>query len=125
MDDSKLKKKIEEHLELIKYNSKSLTEAPERATAFLIMVAILADEERATKEDKIRISTLVSASYAQAFARSPAKQVTEKKAEAENDATYSEMRESLEQCDAKISWLKTYIEIFNNGHLVYRQFSRE
>jgi hypothetical protein len=125
MKEEVLRDKIDKHLELIKFSSQAMHEASERATAFLVMVAILANEKRATEEDKIRLSTLVSASYAQAFARSQSKQVTEKKAEAENDNSYSAVREGLEQAEAKISWLRTYIEIFNNAHLTYRQLSRE
>lgn len=125
MNDEQLRKVIAENLELIKYTNKSLKEAPERATQFLIMVAILADEKRSVEEDKAKLNTLVSTTYAQAMGRSVAKQVTEKKAEAENDETYTTMREGLEQCESKISWLRTYIEVFNNAHLAYRQFSRE
>ena len=125
MDEQQLRAKIDEGLELIKYTKRSLSEAPERATQFLIIVAILADAKREVEEDKAKLDTLVSTSYAQAFGKSSAKQVTEKKAEAENDETYSGMREWLEQCQSKISWLKTYIEVFNNAHITYRQFSKE
>ena len=125
MDETNLRAKIQEHLELIKYSPRAMKEASERATAFLIMVAILSDEKRNAIEDKAKLTTLRDASYAQAFGRSQAKQVTEKKAEAENDVTYTEMRETLEQCEAKISWLKDHIEIFTNAHVTYRQLSKE
>lgn len=125
MNEEQLRQKISEGLELIKYTKRSLQEAPERTTQFLITVAVLADAKRAAEEDKAKLSTLVNATYAQAMGRSNAKQVTEKKAEAENDSSYSDTRESLEQCESKISWLRTYIDIFNNAHITYRQFSKE
>lgn len=125
LNDANLRARISEHLDLIKYDRKGMTEASERATAFLTMVAILADEKRGCEEDKSKLSTVTSASYAQAMGRSTSKQVTEKKAEAEMDEGYTAVREALEQCEAKISWLKTYMEIFNNAHITYRQFSKE
>lgn len=125
MDEKTLRAKIQEHLDLIKYDAKGLREAPERATAFLVMVAILADEKRSCEEDKAKLTTLSSTTYAQAMGRSNSKQVTEKKAEAEMDEVYTAMREGLEQCEAKISWLRTYIDVFNHAHITYRQFSKE
>lgn len=125
MREEDLRLKIQEHLELIKYSSRSIKDAPERATQFLIMVAVLSDEKRSCEEDMAKLSTLTSASYAQAIGHSTSKQVTEKKIEAEQDTNYTTMREALEICQAKISWLKTYINIFDNAHLTYRQFSRE
>jgi uncharacterized protein YpuA (DUF1002 family) len=125
MDEEQLRATIAEGLELIKYSKRSLQEAPERTTQFLIIVAVLADAKRATEEDKAKLSTLSNATYAQAMNRSTAKQVTEKKAEAESNEDYTNMREGLEQCESKISWLRTYIDIFNNAHITYRQFSKE
>ncbi len=125
MNEEQLRASIDEHLALIKYSNKSIKKAPDRATQFLIMVALLADAKRSVEEDKAKLSTLVSATYANAMGRSTAKQVTEKKAEAENDENYTNVREGLELCESKISWLKVYINIFENAHLTYRQFSRE
>jgi hypothetical protein len=125
MLEEQLRAKIAEHLELIKYSPKALREASERSTAFLVMVAILADEKRSCEEDKVKLSTIVSASYAQAWSRVTAPQVTEKKILVENDPHYSDLREALEQCEAKISWLKTHMDIFMNGHITYRQLSKE
>jgi hypothetical protein len=89
------------------------------------MVALLADAKRSAEEDKAKLKTLSDATYAQAMKNSSAKQVTEKKVEAEMDEIYTSMRESLEQCESKISWLRTYINIFENAHVTYRQFSKE
>lgn len=125
MNEDQLRAAIDEHLALITYSSKALKEAPERTTRFLIMVALLADSKRESEEDRAKLNTLVSASKAQAISRSSLKGITEKKIEAEQDDTYTQMKESLEQCEARINWLKTYINIFENAHLTYRQFSRE
>jgi len=123
--EDQLRERINGYLDLIKYSPKALKEASERATEFLIATALLADAEREAEEDRAKFTTLVAAAEAQAFARSKAKQVTEKKVEVENDPMYTEIREILEQCEAKIKWIKTYIRIFENAHIVYRQFSKE
>lgn len=125
MKEEALRKKIDDHLELIKFSQKGMTEAPERATQFLIMVAVLTDEKRSSEEDKAKLSTVVSATYCEAMRTADGKNTTEKKIVAETETIYTEARETLEEIEAKISWLKTYINIFENAHLTYRQLSRE
>lgn len=120
-----LEQKIQQHLDMIKYTSQSLKEAPERASAFLIMVAILADEKRKTEQDKAKLTTIVAGSYSNALNTAEGKGVTEKKIAAEANDEYNECREALEDCESKISWLRTYIEIFNNAHITYRNLSKE
>lgn len=125
MSEESLRTKVKEGLELIKYSTRAMNEAPDRSTQFLIMVALLTDERRSCEEDKSKLDTLVAASYAQAMGRSVLKGVTEKKIEAEQDTSYTDIREAQENCAAKMTWIKTYIEIFNNAHITYRQFSKE
>lgn len=125
MTDESLRSKIAEHLELIKFSSKGLSEAPDRTCKFLVMVAILANEKRSCEQDKAKLTTLVATSFSNALNSSQGKGVTEKKLEAEKDPQYTEFREALEDCESKISWLRTYIDIFNNAHITYRQMSKE
>ena len=125
MQDKELRAIIDEHVGMIPYSKVTSEQASKKATAFLVALAILTDEKRGCDEDKAKLSTLVSASYAQALSRSMAKQVTEKKVEAEQDNNYTKMREALEECEAKISWLKNYMNIFENAHVTYRQLSKE
>jgi len=125
MNQSQLRVKIAEHLELIKYTNKSSVEALERATKFLIMVALLADEKRNCEEDKARLTTIVDASFADAKDLSESKNITEKKMDAARNKGYTDFREALEDCEAKISWIKTYIDIFNNAHITYRTLAKE
>jgi len=125
MKDEVLKEKIKAHIDKVPYENVTEDEAKDRSTAFLVMLAILTDEKRACEEDKSKLVTMSSASYAQALARSGAKQVTEKKVEAEQDGNYTHMREALEECEAKISWLRSYMNIFENAHVTYRQFSKD
>jgi hypothetical protein len=125
MNEEALKQKISEHLELIKYSSASLREAPERASSFLVMVAVLADVKRSCEQDKAKLTTVCAGAYAEALSYSGGKNVTEKKIDAEKDSNYTVYREALEECEAKISWLKTYIDIFNNAHITYRNLAKE
>lgn len=125
MREDQLRTKIAEHVELIKFSGSALREASDRASKFLIMIAILADQKRECEEDKAKLTTLVSATFHNALGKSGGKGVTEKKLEAETDTEYTTFREALEQCEAKISWIRTYIDVFNNAHLTYRQMARE
>lgn len=125
MKESVLRAKIAEHMELIKFSQQSLREAPERATAFLIIGAILLDEKRECENELAKLESLASASRFQAWQRSTAKQVTEKKIEADNDNTALDMAETFKECENKVKWLKGYIELFNNAHITFRQFSKD
>ena len=125
MTETELRQRINEHIELIKHSRQGMKEASERCTAFLVMMAILNDEKRITEDERSKIKTIETASYAQAVSRSQAKQVTEKKIEAEQDVTYTQIREALEECESKISWLRNLISIFENAHITYRTFAKE
>lgn len=125
MLDQALKDNIDNHVELIKYSSRAMKESSERATSFLVMVALLADAKRACEEDKVKLNTIVLAAKAQAWSKATAVQVTEKKIMVDNDSMYNDLREALEQCEHDINQIKTYMEIFNNAHIAYRNFAKE
>ncbi len=124
MTDEQLHQKIQECLELIKYSSKSLTEAPDRATKFLIMQALLVDAKRSAEEDRVKLTTLSEATYSQAVGKATGG-ITERKMEADRDQDYQGAREALGDCEAKISWLRGYNDIMNNAHIVYRNLMKE
>lgn len=124
MTDEQLQAKISECLELIKYSSKSLTEAPDRATKFLIMQAFLVDAKRAAEEDRVKLTTLSEMTYSQAIGKANGG-ITERKLEADRDEEYQGAREALGDCEAKISWLRGYIDVMNNAHIVYRNLMKE
>ena len=125
MNDAELREKIAQHIELIKHSRQGMKEAAERCTSFLVMCAIINDEKRECEDERAKLITMETASYAQAVGRSLAKQVTEKKIEAEQDTNYTLIREAKESCDSKVSWLRYYLTIFENAHITYRQLMKE
>lgn len=116
---------IDDHVQLIIITAEGLGEARERASKFLVANALLAAFLKNLEVQKAKISTLVDAHYAQALREAPGKGVTEKKVNAVTDSSYAKMREALDQLDAQRDWLRNHIKIFENAHLMYRQYSRE
>ena len=125
MKFEELKELIDEHIDLILLDAKALKEAQDRATRFLVVVSVLSNYRLDLEKKKTKLITLREAHFSQALGRSEAKNVTEKKMEAESDPKYTGQREAVEEIDSEISWVKCHIEIFNNAHITYRQLSKE
>ncbi len=125
MNIEKLEELINEHLDMITITTKSILDAKERSGKFLIIQSILATFLRDFEEDRSKVKTLELTSYAISLGASEGKNITEKKVNVELDRAYSQNREDLEKMDAIREYLKTHIKIFENAHLMYRQYSRE
>jgi len=100
-------------------------EASKRAAKFLAAHAVLNEYKRQYKQEQIKATSLERAVYAQGMANDTAKNVTEKKAFAEASGSYIEARENLEAIQAELSYLQTYMDIFQNAHVFYRKLSNE
>lgn len=114
-----------EHVKMISISKKSLGEAIERAAEFLVVTAILVDYKRELEIDKTKLTTLQEAKYSQSIKGAEGKTITEKKISVAEDTDYTDVREQVEEIEAGISWAKSYIKIFENAHLTYRQQSRD
>lgn len=114
-----------EHIDLIEISSSSLAQGKDRAAKFLIVQSLLSSYLKQVEEGKAKAQTLVSAEYATAIACADGKNITEKKQSAEADPKYTAVREKVEELDAEIRWLKTHIDIFQNAHVMFRQYTRE
>lgn len=114
-----------DHVKMISISKKSLGEAIERAAEFLVVTAILVDYKRELEIDKTKLTTLQEAKYSQSIKRAEGKTITEKKISVSEDTGYTDVREQVEEIEAGISWAKSYIKIFENAHLTYRQQSRD
>lgn len=120
-----LQKYVQEKRELIRFNPSYLKDPLNRATEFLLVQTNLNDARYLFECDKARLQTITEGLFKQAKDKSEGKNITEKKVDATVDPKYTEVREILEDLEAKIKWIKTEIDIFNNAHLTYRQLSRE
>lgn len=112
-----------EHYELIAVGPGALKEAQERASKFLVVVAVLAEYKLDLEKRKSKITTLRDAFFAHAFQAHSGAQ-TEKKLVAEANKDYTAHREKVEDLEAEIYWARSNMEIFNNAHVLYRQMGR-
>lgn len=120
-----IEKVVDRGVSEIAINAHSLADAQPRAARFLVYVAILTNYLRELEEDLPKHQTLVNAQYSTAINSAVGKGITEKKVEAEADPIYSDAVEKKAAVDAQRDWVKNYIKIFDNAHVMYRQFSRD
>lgn len=116
---------VERGVEEIAINATSLVDAKPRAGRMLTRVAVLTTYLRSLEEELPKHQTLVNAKYAQAINSAGGKTITEKKVDAECDPVYSEAVEAKAAIDAQRDWVKNFIKIFDNAHIMYRQYSRD
>lgn len=102
----------------------SFTEAERRAGEFLSAMATITEWRHAFSEDKIKLLTVQTATYAQEMSKGTAKTVTENKLTAEASAEYTKAREDFESIENDISYLKAYYDLFQNGHIFYRTMAK-
>lgn len=116
---------VEDHIDLIAVDAKGIAHAKERAATFLVCQSILSTYSRELKQKKAKLKTTVEAGYAMAIRASEGKNITEKKVNVALDKTYSKYREAFEDLEALEDWVKTHTKIFENAHLMFRQYSRD
>ncbi len=102
----------------------SMPEAELRAGEFLSAMATIADWKHVLAEDKIRLMSIQTATYAQKLSEAAGKTITENKIMAEASEEYTKAREDLERIENDIAYLKAYYDIFNNGHIFYRTMAK-
>lgn len=125
MTTNDIEKLIGETVELIAISASSLAEAKPRASRFLVVNAILASFLKDLEIEMAKLKTIAEASKAQAMRSADGKTITEKKQNAELDPSYTRNRENFESLDAQRDWIRNHIKIFENAHLMYRQYSRD
>lgn len=116
---------INEHLELITVDARGLADAKNRAARLLVIQSILATFLKDFEEEKSKVKTMELATYAISIRASEGKNITEKKINVEENSEYYTCREALEKMEAIRDYIKIHIKIFDNAHLMFRQYSRE
>jgi hypothetical protein len=119
-----LEQMVHDHIDLIEINTVAIQESRQRAAKFLIMQSILNDHLKLLEDVKVRASTAEKATYAQVLLGYAGKKVTEVKILAQGDPNYAQTRESVELIDSEINWTKKHFDIFNNAHIMFRQYSQ-
>jgi hypothetical protein len=125
MTFEQLQNVVNEALDLIPINAVALTQSKDRSSKFLVVQAILLNHLKSLEEAKAQVSTISNGSYFQALSTGTSNKVTENKAQAESNPEYTKNREALENLDAEINWTKGHLKIFDNAHILFRQFSKE
>lgn len=125
MDINGIKQLINDHVELIAVSSHSIANARELSGKFLMAQALLASFLKDFEDDKSKLLTLKEMQYAMAIQNVEGKNVTEKKINVALNAEYNSAREAYEQIDAIRDYIKTHMKVFENAHLMYRQYGRE
>jgi len=122
---SNLEQLVNETVGLITVTGESLNQARERAGRFLVVSAVLTTELRNLETQMVKTETAQDGSEAQAVLEGTGKNVTENKLHAKVNPLAIETKEQHKELEAKRNWLKLYIKIFENAHLMYRQLSKE
>lgn len=113
------------HIDMIEITASSLAKGRDLTAKFLVVQSLLSSYLKQVEEDKAKSSSISSAEYSTAIMNAEGKNITEKKTMAEADPRYMAARERVECLDAEIRWVKTHIEIFNNAHVMFRQYTRD
>lgn len=122
---SDMREYIEQYAKLLPVGSSiSFVEAERRAGEFLVAQATITDWRHLLSAERIKLTSLQTAVYAEKMAQGTAKTVTENKMTAEASPEYMKAREELEQVENDLSYLKAYYDIFSGAHVFYRQMAR-
>lgn len=122
---SEFKSQIEKYEALLPIGkSVSYTEAERRASEFLSGMAYITNLRHTFNEEKIRLLTIQTATFAQEMSKGTAKTVTENKLTAESSEAYTIAREEFERMENDLSYLKAYYDIFQNAHIFYRTVAK-
>lgn len=122
---NEMKNFIEQYSKLLPVGkSISFTEAERRAGEFLTAMATITHWRHIFSEDRIRLTSIQTAVFAQKLAEGSDKTVTVNKLNAEASKEYMLAREELERVENDLSYLKAYFDIFMSAHVFYRQMAR-
>ncbi len=102
----------------------SFKDAEERSGEFLAALAAITDWRHIFSKEKIKLLSIQNSTYAEQLSKCTGKTVTENKITVEANKEYIKVRESLEDIENDINYLKAYYEIFMAAHIFYRQMAR-
>jgi len=96
-----------------------------KASSLLQITAELAQVRHGLEQALIKARSVERASAAKSMFGTNEKTVTEKKLRAETDVEYTAAREDLEDIENNITYIKSMMEIFRDGHIFYRRLIKE
>lgn len=115
-----LKGKVNVYIEKILTKPRKEEEAETLAKEFLHIMAQLADEQEQLETKEGFYKGQVEATLAKAF-RNLEGSAAAKEKESKDDPEYLDALAERSANESGVSWIKTYLMIFQNSHLIFRQ----
>src|SRR5271169_5917354 len=109
---------------LVRDRGFSTIDMEERASSLLMLVAKLAQVNNELQYKRIEALSIERASFGVTLSKADGKNITERKILTDANDDYRKTKITLETLDADISYIKTIIDVFNNAHIMWRQFSK-
>ncbi len=125
LDWTEIKSMVDGLVDEITVTDEGLSEAKERSANFLVGQAVLTSHLKEVSGELAKLATARDATYAHSLSKVTGENITQKKINVANETEYTALREQYEELEAKREWLKNFIKIFENAHILYRSFSRE
>lgn len=117
---------IADGLSVLDYNRHvSQADKEERASFLLILCADLAGYKRKLEKQYVAYKSVERAALHVAMQNSGMKTAQDKKTAAEADPNYIKAKADMLETETEINYIDAHIDIFNNGHVMYRQFAKE
>lgn len=121
-----IKSFIEENIALLPSDKVlSQIEAQKRASKFLAVVAILAEQKHDLTNEKIKLQSLFSIATNESLKAAQGATVGARNADSEASAPYIEAREAVEEMDNNIGYVTTMIKVFTDAHILLRGMGKE
>ncbi len=105
--------------------SASSYDLQEKASTLLLIVAKLAQERRSLEGLLLRASSVEKATYAKKFNTATAKAVSERQLLADTDEEVLQRHEEAGDIKKDIAYVSAMIDVFNNGHILYRNVMKD
>lgn len=120
---------VNQYLELLPVEDKNLlVKSEDKASRFLIAIAKLAAIRDQLLNAKIKKDSLLCIEFNNALQNEDIRALRDSKAResaAEAFPAYLSIREEVETIEAQLSYSKVMMDIFLNGHLVYRALMKD
>lgn len=116
---------VESYVELLVDDTNGTQEARERCNLFLVAMAQLTNYHRKLEDHIAKLKTLETCELHDAFNNSEGKNATAQKDAAKTVPAYIQARENLEMAQAKETWIKSNLKIFENAHITFRQYAKD
>lgn len=124
MINSEIKELVDKNLALLPSETMiTQQEAAVRSGRFLSVVAELANYQHSLINKKINADSQETVNYSAALSSSEGRDAEARKASAKASSSYIAARESLEQVEADLLWVKTIMSVFENASVLYRQMA--